>query len=267
MDDLDQIRLRVYEYFNLGMITESDKDCFIAILDSLSDNVVFEMKSRDEYSRNKFKAKYNFKSNNNDKYKTKGNISVNGKEIPIDMSKDNYSDDSGNNIPKTKLKKYLNNPDDERIISLNSTKVKSDDNNTVILDKKFFKLKNQKRRDALLHHELTHRNFQLPSAPKNMQVPEIRKLYRRNIINGYLSQGVSIKDIRDNMDWINKQVDEILNNKPYDSINKERSAAIIKADKSHTSTGSSHINGLEKEADIGAAKATSKKKRFFKRIK
>jgi len=92
-----------------------------------------------------------------------------------------------------------------------------------------------------------------------MQVPEIRKLYRRNIINGYLSQGVSIKDIRDNMDWINKQVDEILNNKPYDSINKERSTAIIKADKSHTSTGSSHINGLEKEADIGAAKATSKK--------
>lgn len=229
-------------------------------IDDNIDILYQEMKTRDEYSREKFKKKYDYKPNSDDKYKDKGTITVNNKKVPIDMSKSLYEDKNGNPITKKDKNKLK--------VHDRSTGVSSDNDNTISLDKNFFKLKNQKRRDAMLFHELTHRNWQMPNADKNMQVPELKKFYKDTLIHQYTEifkkQGYTDKEISDFLsrpdvtNIIDKKVEtEYLHNKKYNSKNAERSEAISKLNSKYTSNTNDHINPLEKEADIVASKETS----------
>jgi hypothetical protein len=74
------------------------------------------------------------------------------------------------------------------------------------------------------------------------------------------SQGLSDDQINAKMDKIKERVRKInLNNKSYTANNEERSNALKKLNGKYTSNNNYHIDSLEKEADIGGAKATSRK--------
>lgn len=234
-----ETKLNIYEAYDDGYITQSEKFELLYMVEYESitdDELILEKKTRDEYAREKFKKKYNFVPDKDDKYGDKGTIIANGEKVPIDLGKSKYVDG------------------DRRV-----TGVRYTDKNDILLDPIFFKLKNQKRRDAVLHHELTHRNWQMPAAPDNMRVPEIEKAELNEIITRLKSKGHTDDQINKAMDLIKKHVKENLNNKPYNADNKERSNALKKLDENHTSKTNYHVNNLEKEADIGAAKATSRK--------
>ena len=110
-------------------------------------SLLLEMKNKEEYSRKSFKKKYNFKPDKDNK--NIGKIKVDGKEYRIDMDKTkDIKDDDGEHKRRTGA-------------------LKNDDNNTIYLDKKFFKLKgsdNNERRDAVLQHEIGHHKNETSSS-------------------------------------------------------------------------------------------------------
>lgn len=110
-----------------------------------------EKKTRNDYVRDRFKKKY--------KYDPKTNtIEVNGDRIKVDM------DDSYVRIikdPETG-EIYDNDLRDGTSIEMHPNK----DLDLLILDKKFFRLKNDKRREAILQHELGHRKLHRYDAPE-----------------------------------------------------------------------------------------------------
>ena len=104
-------------------------------------NVITEKKTREEYKMRAFKKRHNFIP---DKPGSKtGTITVNGQKVKIDLDKD-----------KKRLNIYSNNDDgkDDRSTSYCTT------TDTVYIDKTFFKRKNPKRIDAILQHEIGHKN-------------------------------------------------------------------------------------------------------------
>lgn len=99
-------------------------------------NLMLEKKTREEYAVDKFKKRYNFKPN---KPGSKiGTITVNGKEYDIDIDH---------------RKSVLNR---DNTLEPRSTSISSK-SGEIALDDTFFKnIKNQKRRDAILNHEIGH---------------------------------------------------------------------------------------------------------------
>ena len=95
-------------------------------------NYIMEMKSKEEYRRDSFKKKYNYKPDINNK--DKGYIRTNGKSYRIDIDMKNKSTCAD-----------LQNK-----------------NSKIMLGKDFFKLKgsnHNERRDAVLQHEIGHQNL------------------------------------------------------------------------------------------------------------
>lgn len=258
MNKYCETKLFIYESYDAGYINELEKQELLNLLKESSEKEFFiEKMSRDDRARDKFKKKYNFKPDENDKYGNHGTITVHGKEVPINMSKSTYI--SGKTGKSISNKEKVSSNDNS--ITRRQSAVANDKNNTITLDKNFFKLKNQDRRDAVLNHELTHRNFQSPSADDDKRVGEIRKAYMKKGIDYFKhKKGMSDIDIYTNLGRIRASIDEaFLNNKPYKSTNTERSEAFKKVSSKYNDPKLYHLNGLEKEADIGGAKATSTK--------
>lgn len=135
-----------------------------------------EKKTRNDYVRDRFKKKY--------KYDPKTNtIEVNGDRIKVDM------DDSYVRIikdPETG-EIYDNDLRDGTSIEMHPNK----DNDLLILDKKFFRLKNDKRREAILQHELGHRKLHRydasePDDERKANEKHAQK-YLKNKVNDHLN--------------------------------------------------------------------------------
>ena len=227
-------------------------------IDSNENKIILETKSREEYARLKFKKKYDFKPDKDSKYNDKGTTSVNGERVPVNIGKSKFVDYNGN----SKYKTIKDDSDDGKVNIKRNTSVSNGKDNRVVLGNDIFKLKNQKRRDAILYHELTHRKFQLPSGDKKMQVPEVSDLFWRDMEKSLIHDDkLDENRIKRNAKKLKSIFidNTTLQGKPYDSINKERSDALMKLDSKYTSDTNSHVSGLEKEADVGGAKATSRK--------
>lgn len=133
-----------------------------------------EMKTREEYAKQKFKKKYDYDP------KTKTIKDSDGRRIEVDMDTKN---------PKMKVTNvYGNKVDAQRITSVD----KLSETPRINLDDRFFKLKNQKRRDAVLQHEIGHTKLHSPNTSKSELkaknvghdvadeiVNDLEKLYRR----------------------------------------------------------------------------------------
>lgn len=122
-------------------------------LDSLIERyqIIMEKKTREEYAVDKFKKRYNFKP---DKPGSKsGTITVDGNEYDIDIDH----------------RKSLLNRDNRVEPRSTSTSLKS---GKIALDDTFFKnIKNQKRRDAILNHEIGH--VRLHSAKSDIKLSPV----------------------------------------------------------------------------------------------
>ena len=129
---------------------------------------MIEKRTRDEYAREKFKKKYKFvpdKPGSN-----KGTITINGEKRHIDMGKS----------------KFIERDDDllDRVTSANVY----GKNGEIVVDKNFFKLKNAKRRDAVLQHEMGHtklhstRGDSATADPRSFSQKN-RGIARRNLVN------------------------------------------------------------------------------------
>ena len=127
MDELNEI------------LTETtDEEIFLeTMMDLLGFNdpkygVFTEKKSSVEYALKRFKEHYHYDPENS-------TITVRGKEYKVDFKIKNDVYHNGDKWSERELEAVINGPDKK-----------------IVLDNKFFKLKNDKRRDALLEHELTH---------------------------------------------------------------------------------------------------------------
>lgn len=134
MTRYDIIYEELQDRVNCGMLTLEDAE---VINDLAYDKYYFtEKKSRQQYAREKFKKRYNFQQeDDNGNY---GTITVNGKKHYVDLSGD---------------------------MPIGATS--DDDESTIYLNKNFFKLKNGKRRHAVLHHEIGHNEKQSVNVNNN----------------------------------------------------------------------------------------------------
>lgn len=116
----------------------TDEETFLeTMMDLLGFNdpkygVFTEKKSSVEYALKRFKEHYHYDPENS-------TITVRGKEYKVDFKIKNDVYHNGDKWSERELEAVINGPDKK-----------------IVLDNKFFKLKNDKRRDALLEHELTH---------------------------------------------------------------------------------------------------------------
>ena len=121
-------------------------------LENRFDGYYTEMKTREEYAIRKFKKKYDYDP------KTKTIKGPDGERIEVDIDTKN---------PKMKITNaYGNKVDADRMTSSDKLSVTP----KISLDSRFFKLKNQKRRDAILHHEIGHTKLHSPNTSK----PELK---------------------------------------------------------------------------------------------
>ena len=130
--------------------------------------VLNEKKTHEEYAKEKFKKKYNFVPDNPDS--SKGTIKVNGKKYDIDINSDTIESKTG------------------------------DENGTIGIDKRFFKLKGSnksERRDAALYHEIGHQRLH-NSNPKSDTVDSknrSQKFFRKETRNSIKNKtGIDINE-------------------------------------------------------------------------
>ena len=148
----------------------------------------------------KYLSKYNYKGDKNE-----GTIEVDGKTYNIKR-----------NMPQTAA--YLGIPDDKKHI---------------LLDKNFEKLKNNKRRDAILQHEIGHSN--------------LHHLYHDNTVNGR-------NLARKNMGLDGHDYDDILTKNMHESKTEKEKIRDKNIDvfKKYDVKDNNHANPMEYEADAYA---------------
>ena len=203
------VLLDIYEAEANGEITKSERDYLI-----------MEMKTKQEYSKRKFKEKYNFKPTD-PKNPDKGTITVDGKTYNVDM---------GNTIT-------VSDPHSGAIIQ-RQTAASLEENGIIIEPKSFFSLKNQKRRDAILQHEVGHLKLHNITANKEvidgsvMTAKTIDSVLRNTILDQietlctYGGTTMSQKDkedmIKDKMKELKSLKKKYIRNIPNTDKNKKR---------------------------------------------
>ena len=208
------------------------------------------------YTREKFKKKYKFvpdKPGSN-----KGTITINGEKRHVDMGKSSMVDFGGQDTVR------------QTAADVNSK------NGDILLDKNYFKLKNQKRRDAVIQHEVGHTKLHSVRGDSNVAdprsfSPKNRGVARRNAYNDGKENLESMgketlkmfgidpsskstrKMLNDNLDDVmgksDKKYNERSKKNPY---RKEREELLKQAGK-YRNKSSSHANEQEFEADRFAA--------------
>lgn len=244
---------------------------------------MIEKRTRDEYAREKFKKKYKFIPDKPGS--DKGTITINGEKRHIDMGKSKLIDIDGQyQMRQTAANTYSKNGD-------------------IILDKNYFKLKNQKRRDAVLQHEVGHTKLHSVRGDSNVAdprsfSPKNRGVARRNAYHASKENLESMgketlkmfgidpsskstrKMINDNLDDLmgksDKKYNERSKKNPY---RKEREELLKQAGK-YRNKSNSHANEHEFEADrfaanrvgvknvkAGVREYTNKNKKTYKNMK
>lgn len=138
MDSLNKLKLDIYE----SSLDNENKYELIDIINmyrnKINKNDIFtEKKTREEYRVERFKKKYNFKP---DKPGSKtGTITINGKTHRVDMDIKN---------------KYMDTPIGKFYRAVSTDNLSKD--GKITIDKSFFDLKNDRRRDSILQHEVGH---------------------------------------------------------------------------------------------------------------
>lgn len=220
--------------------------------DANEDLQLFEEKaSTFQYRLSKFKQKYQY----NPQKKT---ITVDGDTYKCDLSnvKSGTADLTVNGMKCGKMIRSLH----------AQTKV---DDPEIILDENFFKLKNPKRSDAMLQHEIGHTKYHNMASGNQHVAPSGVSLgyYMDTLKDEYKAYstvlaGISSKE--DIYDRVKDQLppkDEYLSKASKDQVRKDIRKEMIKIAKKYEKldTTGGHANFKEFEADRYAANKTSKK--------
>ena len=224
-------------------------DTFLESINDEIDNYYIEKETREEYAKRQFKKRYKY----DDKDKT---ISVNGRKIKIDMDT-NKPIMRISSEPRSKGKIMEGRRTSAEVLS---------DEPTIHLGKEFFKLKNNKRRDAILQHEVGHTKLHsMKSSDKDLKTNKAALSYINQNINNIKSTlkafGYDKSEIEEfiNGPDIKKMKKEIVKSYLKNGMptNKERAklrdSAIEKFKKFDKSKEVSHANTDEFEADRYAA--------------
>lgn len=145
-----------------------------------------EMKTREEYAIRKFKKKYDYDP------KTKTIKGPDGERIEIDMDIKN---------PKMKITSFNGKTKTEERRTTSSDTLSPTPK--INLDDRFFKLKNQKRRNAILQHEIGHTKLHSLNNSKNeLKTTNAGDMIAKNIINDigekYIRDGIyTPKEVKD----------------------------------------------------------------------
>lgn len=220
----------------------------------MDDHVFLEKKTQVEYRMEKFKKKYHYDPQ-------KKTINVNGETYRVDLNTNKKTieivDKDGN---KTQVYR-------QTMAELNS------DDPVIYLDENFFKLKNAKRQDAVLQHEIGHTklhnmNSKNPHLDTSNISPEIyleilQSTYKEAVITaGYKPQDISSSDKRIIIDALRKQLpekDQYVQKMSKDQLKVKMRQEMIQILKKYEKNSASHANFKEFEADRYAANRTSKK--------
>ena len=247
MNSVDLYKLSCYERCEEGRISEEERD---VLLEAVSEDYLFiEKKTREEYSRERFKDKHNFD-------KKTGTIEVDGKRVKVDMNNSKTMNVNGSVTPRqTAANVYSDKPE-------------------IFLGREFFKLKNDKRREAILQHEIGHTKMHGLNPKSNMLNKDFISEKNVNGLAQSMFQQLTGDDLgkvdedtrREFMKQINEElkIGEYLKHKTADNLTRqERNKLFEKIKSKYEKDG--HTNATEFEADRYAANKTQKKtyeKRF-----
>jgi hypothetical protein len=213
---------------------------------SINDYVVLqEKKTREQYAREKFKKKYNFKPDKPGS--DTGTITKDGKTYKVD-------------IGKSKKVKIHDLTGEKTIADRRLQADIADKDSSIILDDRYFKLKGSnhgKRRDAMLSHEIGHQNLH----NVNSDNKTVDKKNRSHSV--YASTlHATLKD--SNNPYSEEDIKKSLKAQNFDKDNlgsaeeqKRRDKALQAAKKYEKNK--EHHNAVEYEADRYAANHTSEK--------
>lgn len=179
-------------------------------LDTLNE-LFIEMKTREQYALDKWKKQYNFEPLN--KQGNYGYITVNGEKHKVNLSGKykQFSDGKMTNFSSV-----------TGIVPRQYIGDTSSDIGTINLNKNYFKLKNKKRRDAILQHEIGHYVLQ------HLPDPEEKK------------HELKIKNNNDRYNMVKYIEDHIIKNKS--DTNSHKDFQEIEADQySANRIGSRHL--------------------------
>ena len=229
-------------------------------------NYIIEMKNKEEYRKNSFKKKYNYKPDKPGS--DTGTITVDSKKYNVDIRNRKY--DMSKDKMKS-MKKVLQNLSNEKPnaidaivkqhckISTNS-KLYEDKNKPgkITLDKKYFKLKgsnNNERRDAILQHEIGHQQ------DKN-------KYYQKNDDNKSRNNAHKIAS-KYNNEYVNDDefiADRYSANKTSESANKKALRNYVKLDKKDNNKQVHTITDKTGKSRIATPKEEKKEKHRYNTI-
>lgn len=260
MDELNEI------------LTETtDEEAFLeTMMDLLGFNDpkygVYTEKSHIQRALDRFKKRYEYDPSTS-------TIKVDGTRYKVDM-------DINNDYICVKV-------NGRNIWKIRDTSVDPNDGGTIILDKDFFKLKNGRRRNATLQHEIGHARLHTTTIPDDDEddkpIPDKTKLSRgvlkysalksaKNIYDDQIKHGKSHEEANKTAQKEAKKILQNSNSKRYmakqveyaskDDIN-EREATFKRADhlarKLRGTRENPHLNPLEIEADRYAANKSNER--------
>ena len=149
-----ELKLAIYE----SSLDESDKEDLLNIVESTDDeevlsdvfdilesygSVYMEKKTREQYRIDRFKKKYDFKPTSQGS--KEGTITVNGKKYELDMD-----------VKKKTMSVPINKKGDTINVDRQTSAMMTGQSPKINLDENYFKLINNKRRDAILQQEVAH---------------------------------------------------------------------------------------------------------------
>lgn len=168
----------------------------------------------------KYLSKYGYKGDSKI-----GEITVNGKKYIVDRdTKSKTAVIDGEALPRQTMTKL------------------NDDSNTIYLDENFGKLKNDKRRDAVLNHEIGHLNLHKLSGKGSTDK------HRENSINAIAKQSEKNPEIRKE---ITKQIKNMVPDSSRHNYTKNDKIKIdnLNKFKKYEDDNNEHANAVEFEAD------------------
>lgn len=237
-EDVEFPHLLNFEQYRTMYEYEEANDCELTWL---GEDVFTEKKTKLQYSVAKFKKKYDY----DPKTKT---ILLDGKRVKVDI---------GNSLTVKVGDQYI-----PRQIGA----IVGDADDVIILDDGYFKMGNQKQRDAILGHEIGHlKMHKMTTGKDNLLNPKFinRKVIESMISNQFVGNPIlTQKDIKTIVDSVidDPQIQQLLGKKVNDTeFEKIRNQVFKQMDKYIKGSKNSHLNYAEIEADRYGANSTSEK--------
>ena len=209
--------------------------------------MIMEKKSREKYRMDKFKKQYDFSPDyTKDKFGNVGTINVNGHRVSADLDIHNPTLSGTKFIPREISAVHSQGPEG------------------IVFDKNFFKLKNKKRMDAMVNHEIGHLKMHSLQSDAKVRDPKfVSSVNLEQSINNVLNTLPA--EFKQNKKQIREEVKEVLGVNGYlksgsasEQEKKIRNACWNIA-KKYAKPGVTHANPQEFEADRYAANKTSKR--------